>query len=230
MKLQEKIIAVQLRKTGFSYSKIFKKVRVSKSTLSHWLRDIELTSKQKEKILKGREKSRYAGSKAQQIKRIKVTEEITTAGKKEFYSLIKNSLFLAGLCLYWAEGDKHKQERVKFTNSDEKMISLMMRWFREICGVPEEKFRVALHIHNLHIAKNIKRYWSEITGVPEKQFQKIYIKQTTLRHRRNVLYNGTCAIVVHNKALFRRIYGWKLGLISHFNISPRSSMDRTKDF
>jgi len=175
MKFPEKITAVKLRRAGFSYSKIFKEVKVSKSTLSHWLRDIELTPKQKEKLLKSREKSRYAGAKAQQLKRIKSTEEIITASKKEFYSLIKNPLFLVGLCLYWAEGDKHKQEKVKFTNSDEKMISLMMKWFREICNVPEEKFRIALHIHNLYTTKNIKRYWSEITEVSERQFQKIYI-------------------------------------------------------
>src|SRR3989344_3532939 len=103
MKFQEKIIAIKLRKAGHSYSNIFKKVRVSKSTLSYWLRDIKLTSKQRDRLLKGREKSRYAGAKAQQIKRIRRTEEIIINSKKEFYSLIKNPLFLSGLLLYWAE-------------------------------------------------------------------------------------------------------------------------------
>ena len=213
-----------------SYDEILKNVRVSRSTLSFWLRNVVLSDDANKKLLKGRELSRYFAAESHKQKRKSDTATAIEAGLQEFQGLLKNQLFLAGLCLYWAEGDKHKQEKVKFTNSDEKMVSLMMKWFREICGVPEEKFRIALHIHNLHIAKNIKRYWSKITGVPEKQFQKIYIKQTTLRHRRNVLYNGTCAIVVNNKALFRRIFGWKLGLISYFNISPRSSTDRTRDF
>ncbi|TSC67048.1 MAG: Uncharacterized protein G01um101466_809, partial [Parcubacteria group bacterium Gr01-1014_66] len=47
---------------------------------------------------------------------------------------------------------------VKFTNSDWNTIILMMRWFREVCKVPEEKFRIALHIHNLHSAPDAKNY------------------------------------------------------------------------
>lgn len=230
MKSREKIIALKLRKAGFSYSKIFKKVRVAKSTLSCWLRDIELTPKQKEKLLKGREKSRYAGAKAQQIKRIKRTEEIMADSKKEFYLLVKNPLFLSGLLLYWAEGDKNRSEKVKVTNSDEAMIILMMKWFREICNVPEEKFRISLHVHDLHCNRNAKNYWVKITNVSKKQFHKIYVKKSTLRQRKNVLYNGTCAITVNNKSLFRKIMGWKLGLLDYFYIPPRSSTDRTKDF
>lgn len=230
MKFRKKIIATKLRKAGFSYAKIFKEVKVSKSTLSYWLRDIELTSKQKEKLLKGREKSRYAGAKAQQAKRIKRTEEAILTGKKEFYSLIKNPLFLSGLPLYWAEGDKNRSERVKFTNSDETMIILMMRWFREICHVPEEKFRISLHVHDLHRSHNLKSYWAKVTNVPKKQFHKMYVKKSTLRQRRNILYNGTCAITVNDKNLFRKIMGWRLGLLDYFNITPRSSTDRTKDF
>ena len=220
MKLNEKLKAINLRKKGTSYNEILKNIKVSKSTLSFWLRDVILNNKANKKLLKGRELSRYFAAESHKQKRKSDTATAIEIGLQEFHSLLKNPLFLAGLCLYWAEGDKHKQERVKFTNSDERMISLMMKWFREICSVSEEKFRIALHVHNLHIAKNIKHHWSEITGVSERQFQKIYIKQTTLRHRRNVLYNGTCAIVVNNKALFRRICGWKLGLLAYFDISP----------
>ena len=231
MKLNEKLKAIYLRKKGMSYDGILKKgVGVSKSTLSFWLRDIPLTNEANKKLLKGRALSRYFAAESRKRKRILDTATAIEIGKHEFQSLLENPLFPVGLCLYWAEGDKHNQERVKFTNSDEKMITLMMRWFREICNVPEKKFRIALHIHNLHTAKNVKRYWSEMTGVPETQFQKIYVKQTALHHRRNVLYNGTCAIVVNNKVLFRRMVGWKLGLLAHFGISPRSSMDRTRDF
>ena len=220
MKLNEWREAINLRRRGISYDVILKTVNVSKSTLSLWLRDVILTSNARKRALRGRELSRYAA--AMQKKRIREsnTNEIVQKGREESKILVENPLFLTGLCLYWAEGDKHKQERVKFTNSDEKMIVLMMRWFREICGVSERKFRIAVHIHNLHKPRNVERYWSRITRVSEKQFQKTYIKQSSLRYRRNVLYNGTCAIVVNNKALFRRIRGWRLGLLDYFNISP----------
>ena len=147
-----------------------------------------------------------------QEKRIRETTALLDSGKAEAAHWIKNPLFLCGLALYWAEGAKHPGEVVKFVNSDEKMVTIMMRWFREICKVPEKKFRIGLHIHNFHVSKNVKKFWSDITGIPENQFHKIYVKQSSLGQRRNVLYNGTCGVIVHDKKLFRRISGWKLGL------------------
>ncbi len=45
-KLEEKQKAIELRKQGLSYSEIRKKVDVSKSTLSIWCRDINLSNEQ----------------------------------------------------------------------------------------------------------------------------------------------------------------------------------------
>lgn len=216
MKLESKNLAVKLRREGKTYSEILEKIKVSKSSLTLWLRDIELTQLQKEKILAKSDKARYAAGQRKTEKRIVTTNKIIADAKVEFQTLIKNPLFLIGLSLYWAEGDKHRLERVKFTNSDPKMVELMMRWFREICEVKEEKFRVALHIHNLIMNDDVKGFWHKLTKIPVNQFNKLYVKQTTLRQRRNVLYNGTCGIVVGDRALFRRILGWKLALIDHF--------------
>lgn len=218
MKFEEKIKAIRMRKRGCTYRQILNEVGVSKSTISGWLRDIELTSRQKEKLLQGREISRYAGAKAQQRKRIERTEEIMSNARKELPSLSKNEIFLPGLMLYWAEGAK-SNETIKFSNSDPLMIKLMMRWFRDICDVPEEKFRIALHIHELLSRKNAEEYWSKITGVPLNQFQKTFVKPTSLGQRKNILYNGTCIICVFDKSLFRRMHGWKAGFLEKISIN-----------
>jgi len=217
MKLDEKDKALRLRKQGKSYSEICKKINVSKGTLSLWLRDIGLTAKQIAE-LKGRQKSRYEGAKANQRKRIENTERIISESKQEVRFLYKNPLFLAGLMLYWAEGDKSETlERVGFSNSDPEMIILAMRWFREVCRVPEEKFRIGLFVHELHCRKDVENYWSEIANVPLSQFHKTYVKPTSLGHRRNILYNGTCSVIINNKELFRKIKGWKLGVLEKIN-------------
>ena len=220
MKLNEKFIAIKLRKQGLSYHNILNKVNVSKSSLSLWLRDIELTPKQQEKLFIGREKSRYfAGSKKKAI-RIVQTNDIINKSKKEVLSFIKNPLFLIGLSLYWAEGTKNSNESVRFSNSDKAMIELMMRWFREICNVPEKKFRVQVHMHSLHCQPDLEKYWSRIASVPQRQFYKTYVKQTSLGQRKNILYNGTCTVTINSRELFRKIMGWKLGLQEYLNISP----------
>lgn len=220
MKSNEKIKAIKLRKLGKSYGEIRKKIRVSKSSLSLWLRDVKLTSEQEKRLyVTLRLKNAYKGAKIKQEKRIKITKQTINKAIKEARRLYKTPLFLAGLMLYWAEGNKSDNvEEVKFNNSDPVMIELIMRWFREICKVPENKFKICLHIHKLHCRKDVKKYWSKITGVPLSQFYKTQVKPTSLRHRKNKLYNGTCTITVHNKELFRKIKGWKMGFLEKINI------------
>ena len=220
MKLKEKFTAIQLRKEGHSYPKILKTVNVSKSTLSLWLRDIDLTPQQQKKLLRGREISRYAAAKKKKELRILKTNEIIKKGKEEIKDFIDNSLFTTGLALYWSEGAKNSSESVRFANSDEFMIKLIMRWFREICNVPEKKFRVQVHMHELHCSSDLEGYWSRVTGIPSNQFYRTYVKKTSLGQRRNILYNGTCSVTISNKELFRKIMGWKLGIQKYFNISP----------
>lgn len=213
MKLIDRHRATRLRKMGRSYNEILKKIRVSKSTLSIWLRDIELTDIQKAVLLKGRQRSRYAGAKARQQERIVRSRKIIEESIKEVDNFYEKPLFLSGLMLYWAEGDKSDStEHVKFSNSDPALVQLMMRWFRETCKVSEGRFRITIHMHQLHCRPEIERYWSTITNIPLRQFYKTQIKPTSLRQRRNKLYDGTCAVIVNNKDLFRKIKGWRLGI------------------
>jgi hypothetical protein len=218
MKLKEKNKAIRLRRLGKSYKEILKDIMVSKGTLSLWLRDIKLTPKQQERIyVELRQKNAYRMAKSNQEKRIKRTKEVVGRARKIFRSYHKDPLFLAGLMLYWAEGDK-ANESVKFSNSDPLMIRLMMGWFRKICMVPENKFRICLHIHKLHCRKDIQNYWSGLTGVPLSQFYKTQVKPTSLGQRKNKLYNGTCAVSVCSRDLFRTIGGWKLAFLEKMDI------------
>lgn len=220
MKFNEKIEAIRLRKLGKSYGEIRKKMHVSKSTLSLWLRGIKLTLAQEKRLyVTLQRRSAYKGAKVLQKKRIKRTEKIIKEAKREVKIFFRNPLFLCGLMLYWAEGSKRdSSEATRFSNSDPAMIKFMMRWFRDICRVPNEKFRIALHIHTLHCRKDIENYWSKITNIPLNQFQKTFIKPTSLKHRKNPLYGGTCNIVIPSKDLFRRIKGWKLGFLEKINM------------
>lgn len=223
MKLKEKLRAIRLRKLGKSYSEIQKRARVSKSTLSLWLRDIKLTPIQEKRIyVERRQKNAYRLAKANQKVRVERTKKIIAEAKKEALYLFKNILFLAGLMLYWAEGDKSDERaEIKFSNSDPAMIKFMMKWFRDVCKVPEGKFRISLYIHELHCRRDVESYWSKITHIPLNQFHKTFIKPTSLKHRKNRLYNGTCAIRINNVDLFRRIKGWKLGFLDKMNVRIR---------
>ncbi len=113
---------------------------------------------------------------------------------------------MAGLMLYWAEGSK--KEYVDFTNSDISIIRFMMKWFREICLVPNGKFRVQLHLHSGQDEDGIKKFWSEVTGIPKYNFVKSYIKKEGSGHRKNKLYKGTIKIRICSSDLLNKILGW----------------------
>jgi len=220
VKFETKIKARKLREKGLSYKEILEEINISKSTLSIWLREIELTPDQKKRLTNKMDRVRYEVAKRKVAQRIERTKYIIKEAKTEAKTFLKNPMFLTGISLYWAEGAKNPKESVRFSNSDEAMVRLIMKWFRGVCGVPEEKFRVHVHIHNLHSRKNVCAFWSKVTGIPLKQFYKTYIKSTSLGQRKNVLYNGTCSIVVNDRKLFRKIMGWKLGLQEYFGVSP----------
>lgn len=217
MKFYEKQKAISLRQQGQSYTEILSQVHVSKGTLSAWLKDITLTKEQEERLFVTRRQEHIANlAKLRKNLSQKKKTLILSQAAEEAGTFIADPLFLTGLMLYWAEGDKSEYARaVKFTNSDPRMIALMMKWFRVYGNVREEKVRIEIHIHELLEESRIKAYWSRIVGIPETQFYKTQIKQTSLRQRRVKLYHGTCAIRIGDITLLRKIHGWKLGALKH---------------
>ena len=74
-------------------------------------------------------------------------DDILKAASSEIDNLSDNELRLVGIALYWAEGCKGDASGgVEFTNSDPAMIKLAMRWFKQICGVKEDRFRIRIQI------------------------------------------------------------------------------------
>ena len=218
-KLEEKRLAIKLRRKGLSYSEIQKKVPVSKDTLSRWCRDVILTLEQMERLrqksLKGAEKGRIIGAKRQQRDRIRRTKRLLKEGKKEVGLLSVRDRFVAGIALYLGDGVKSDRE-VGFSNSNPRIIRFMMRWFREFCQIPKEKFRGAIWIHENLDELKARKYWSKITQIPLSQFQKSYIAKNKTKSRkiRKQLHKyGVFAIRVSSAEIQRKILGWIAGIL-----------------
>ena len=209
MELLKREKAVELRKLGKSYKEIKDIVGVSKSTLSVWLRDVKL-NKEQIRNLRKRQATAYLSAEKRKQKFRDIHDRIRLEAEQEAMNRIDNSFFIAGLMLYWAEGSKNIGS-VQFSNSDPGMIKLMLHWFRRFCKIPEEKFRASLFIHSLHTRKDCLDFWRDITSIPRNQFYKPYIKPTILSNRKNMLYQGTCRIVIHDRHLLSKIIGWKNG-------------------
>ena len=214
MKKVEKEKALIMRVQGYSMKDISKSLGVAKSSVSYWVRNIELTEDQKQYLLKKglfreeierRRKTRLSN---EQLKR----DTAINSAMNMVPSITKKQIWLMGIMLYWAEGAK-TQRTVKFSNSDPRLIWIMMHFFREICNVPEQKFRGYVHIHQHLDYRLAENYWASVSGIPLTKFFKTYRKQnkSSLGKKDNLPY-GTFDVYVLDTQLFYKIQGWTNGV------------------
>ena len=194
---------LNLRKHGFSYQEISKKLKIAKSSAYLWCNQVKLSEKAKKRI---------SGRMAIGMKKAK---EVLKTKKNQILKIISNNTntylskigmkkeFNKLLCsfLYWGEGEKNRNT-VVFVNSDPIMIKCFLNLFRSSFSLDENKFRGLVHVHEYHNDDEIKKYWSNITGIPLKQFSKSYKKPHTGKNIRKG-YKGTISI---------RYYDYKIAL------------------
>jgi len=225
---KDKSQALKLRISGKSYTEIAKNLKVPKSTLSNWFTGLELSESAKNRI----ESRIYAGALKGLIKRnkkqthlaIQRTRKIRSEASKEITSINQKELKLIGVTLYWAEGYKRPIIRngkektnhpVSLTNSDPKIISIFLKFLREICKVPENKITANIRSYEHLEEDSIIKFWQGVTKLPKDNFDKIYYgisKSSENKKPYNKLPYGTISIRVNNTNLFHEIMGWIEGL------------------
>lgn len=125
----------------------------------------------------------------------------------EFIGLQGNRLFLAGLMLYWGEGDKvMKNGIVRLANSDPEIIKIFYSFLNKILLVPREKIMIKLTLYP--DLKDIihKKLWSDILNIPLVQFRTSAI--ITGKHPTKRLSYGVCSIEVYSRKLKEKMFTW----------------------
>jgi transcriptional regulator with XRE-family HTH domain len=207
--------ARKLRKEGCSILDISKKLSVSKSSVSLWCRDIELSLVQIQRLhasmVAGSLPGRLLGSEAQKKKRIERQQEAIIEAQKEFSDLKNLPFFFLGLGLYWGEGDK--KAHIRFFNSDPEVIKVMIVWFQDILEAHQEDFMVYLNLNEAHKKRipEIIEYWSFITGIPKNQFRKPSLVKVA--HKKTYdnpeLYKGTlCVAIAKSRRRLYKVLEW----------------------
>lgn len=214
--------AINLRREGLSYSEILRKIPVAKSTLSLWLRSVELSKKQTQRLTEKKLLAIQKGGQSRKKWRLATTKSIKKQAYLEIKKKIKRidarDLWLMGIMLYWAEGSKDKEYRpgqsVIFSNSDPLMIKVFLKWLYICLQIPVEDIQLSIYIHenHKHNIEKVKTFWSDATGFSIGRFDKIYYKKHKVKvYRRNTEenYHGLLRIRIRkSSALNRRITGW----------------------
>lgn len=221
-KFKEKIKAQKLRKQGQSIKEIAKRLNVSKSTVSIWCRDIQLTKEQIARLdarqTKGAYKGRLKGAKIQRERYLEKVEKLKNQGIKTINKLNRRDLLIAGIALYWGEGDR-KDNMARLGNSDPKMIKFMLNWFKKIWKIDKNRIKLHIGINQIHKKRieEVEKYWSKTTGIPRKQFGKtvlIKAKNKKIYENFNTHY-GTLSIRIRKSSTLKYQIDGMLEAMTH---------------
>lgn len=211
--------ALILRKNGKSYSQIKKILKVSKSTLSAWLKDYPLSE---ERIRELRDHNAQRIEKYCRTRRRKKEERLNKCFKEEkkiIFPINEKEIYLAGLFLYWGEGAKTRWVELALSNTDPAVIKFFIFWLTSSLKVPREKLTVRLHLYkDMDVNSEIK-YWSKNLCFPVEQFKKSYIKNTLLKdiNYKGGYGHGTCNLRVGNARLSEKVHMAMKAIAEKFN-------------
>lgn len=204
--------AIKLRKTGKSYSEIKSELGVPKSTLSDWFSNEKWSDLIKSEI--------NSKSSLKNIDRINLMNKARSANKIirdkyylseadiQYQKLKSNPLFMAGITIYWGEGEKYGNWRISVINTDAQMLRVMIRFYREILQVKEEKIRAGLFLYQDLEPVDIQKYWSKMLDLPINQFIKTQILKSKIRPGKKKSQYGMCNIYVGGVELKIKIMRW----------------------
>jgi hypothetical protein len=209
--------ARELRGQGLDYGEIAERLRVSKSSVSLWVRDLPVPERLSyEECRKRSAEGTHRYWEAERAIRTErhATERATAAA--EIGELTNREIIIAGALVYWCEGSKTKpyrrsSDRVIFMNSDPGLIKFFLR-FLATAGVAREDLVFGVSIHETADAEAAQRFWLEVTGADSTHFRRATLKHHAPKtFRKNVgdSYHGCLRVEVRRSGeLYRRIEGW----------------------
>jgi hypothetical protein len=212
VKSVERAQARELRRAlGLPINEIARRVGVSVSSVSVWVRDVPLTPEQlavidaRNPVRSGQRTGTTNNSHRRRAER--------HAAQDHGRALVRmgESQFIAGCMLYWAEGAKDRN-RVVVANSDADLLDTFVGFLRTYFGVPDEMiaFSVNCFLGNGISLAEIESWWLMRLALPLGSLRKAAVNRpssASQRKRGHVLPYGTGRIAVHNTFIVQSIYG-----------------------
>lgn len=210
-----------MRKQGSSYNEIYERLKIPKATLSDWFSAEDWSIRVKKKLIEASKISsavrivKLDTIRGNHLKN--VYEEAKREASLELASLKYNPLFIAGIMLYWGEGDKRTRGQVRLVNTEPEIIRLFVLFLTEVCRIPHEKIRASVTIYPDLNELECRKYWSDASGIPIESFTKCVTIQG--RHKTRKLSYGMCNVLVLSTY-------FKIKLLEWLRLLPQELMGR----
>jgi hypothetical protein len=203
--------ALELYRSGLSYGAISEKLGVSKSTLSLWFSQASDLSALKSKNISQRNLASVENLKKHNQKRREGLDALykraEAEAKLEYDRNCKNPLFIAGICLYWGEGDKISKNGFRVSNSDPKLIRLFIAFLIKFCDAEKPRIRATITMYPHMDEETATKYWRNNIFLGKEHFtQAIRIERRNINAPR--ISNGVCTINYSSTYLKRKMLCW----------------------
>jgi AcrR family transcriptional regulator len=212
VKTRERELARYLRREqGAAINEIAQRVGVSKSSVSLWVRDIELTATQRRALHERNPAYNRQLSGSTKMAERRRAERIAYQQDGRRRARLRDPTFVAGCMLYWAEGSKGRNQ-LQFANSDSAMARFFVDFLKNHFGLRGEDIRITCHLYADHLAKRseVEQHWLEALELPPESLRKsvvnVYSKHSKRKRVGNLPF-GTCRVVVSRTWVTQTIFG-----------------------
>ena len=212
VKTQERQRARALRRhEGASVTEIAEPVGVSKSSVSLWVRDIELTTEQIA-ALRARNPV-YNGQLLGAATRVALGRARRAAHQTAGRARVRagDERFVRACLLYWGEGEKSRHS-LSFSNADVEMVRVWMDLVRITLRAPEDRIRLTCYLYADHVSQQeqVEDFWLRVTNLPRSNMGRSIVNnysRGSQRKRERILPYGTVKIAVHETRLIQMVLG-----------------------
>jgi hypothetical protein len=171
-----------------------------------WVRDILLTDAQRQ-IISSKASAKRAAISGMNLSHLEARKTAQKQGREQAEK--QDPLHAMGCMLYWAEGNKGRNE-VRMSNSDPHVLMLFMRFLRQYFQLSDEKFSISCNFYECNglDTKTIEEFWLNSLQLPRSCIRKHTIKtfQPKQKLRDSTLY-GVCSVSVCRTDVLQHIYG-----------------------
>lgn len=203
--------AIKLRKEGLSIGRIEHRLGIPRSTLSGWLKDVELSQKQK-RILTERWKNALVKARkkavlwhnAQKENRLLAAKQEALKTLEIIDTANKGTLELALAILYMGEGTKKKVETA-MGSSDPLILKFFLALLKTLYGFDPKRAKCQLNLRADQSPEKMKRFWSKELGIPINNFGYVNLDKRTAGSKTYPYYKGVCYVICGNVAIQRKL-------------------------
>jgi transcriptional regulator with XRE-family HTH domain len=202
--------AISFRRRGFTYSEIAKICDVSRGTVSNWLSkepfSVSVTIENKVRAAKDNVARIKLVNKSRSAERATQYSEILRLAETEYRHYSKDQLFITGLMLYLAEGDRNNLRIIRISNTNIDIHRIFTRFVRDYLGVEKQNIHFWLLLYPDQDEVKCMKHWINKTGISASQFYKNqFIKS---RSNKSALHFGVGNTIIGSTLLKKKLLLW----------------------